>query len=450
MYKKEFLSNGIPVITETTEGMRSVCIGIWVNVGSRHESNDKNGVSHFLEHMFFKGTRKRTARDIAVEIDSIGGELNAFTSRESTTFYVKVLDEHVPKGIELLTDVFLHSTFPEEDIEKERRIIKEEIKMVEDTPDDYIHDLFSRTVWGEEGLGQSVLGRRETIKTFTREDLVEHIRKYYGTRDTIVACAGNFEQDALIHSLEHNLGSLRRASEPERGPAPKFMSKVNIIPKDLSEVHICLGLEGLPQGSEERYSIYLLNTILGAGVSSRLFQEIREKRGLAYSIYSFISSYYDTGLWAVYAGTGRKRAREVINLIADELRGLSNTITSDELQRAKDQLKGNLILALESTSSRMTNIARQEIYYGRYFSPDEIMKAVDAVTLEEIKGLADRLINQRSDRDREETPQTQPTQLTPQTPQTPSAGSGQVSYDSQRVPFALVVYGPVKEKVYDL
>ncbi|MFZ6017233.1 MAG: M16 family metallopeptidase [Nitrospirota bacterium] len=376
---------------ESVKNMRSVALGIWVKVGSRNELPDRNGVSHFLEHMFFKGTKKRSARDIAVEIDSMGGDLNAFTSRESTTFYVKVLDEYAEKGIELLADVFLHSTFPEEDIEKEKRIIKEEIKMVEDTPDDYIHDLFNQTIWGQDGLGQPVLGRRETIKSFTRDDLVSHIRKYYGTRDTIISCAGNFESDHLLYMLNKNLGSLRRGSEPEKGVMPDFNSKVEVFSKELSEAHICLGVKGLPQASEERYSLFLLSTILGAGVSSRLFQEIREKRGLAYSIYSFIASYFDTGVWGVYAGVSRKRVREVVELILKEMYGLKDTLTEIELQRAKNQLKGNIILGLESSSSRMNNIARQEIYYGRYYSPEEIIKEVNSITLGRIRDLAERL-----------------------------------------------------------
>jgi predicted Zn-dependent peptidase len=394
MFKKEHLSNGIPVVMEQLKNMRSVALGIWVKVGSRDEGLDKNGISHFLEHMFFKGTVKRTAKDIAVEIDSLGGELNAFTSKESTTFYVKVLDEYIEKGIELLSDIFLHSTFPQEDIEKEKRIIKEEIKLVEDTPDDYIHDLFNQTIWGNKGLGQPVLGRRETVKSFTREDLISHIRKYYGTKDVVISCAGNFDHESIISILNKSFGSLRRGSEPEKGPTSHFQSKVEVFHKELSEAHVCFGVEGIPQTSEDRYSLFALNTIFGAGVSSRLFQEIREKRGLAYSIYSFVSSYYDTGIWGVYAGVSRKRVGEVAELIIKEMHDLKSTLTEVELQRSKNQLKGNIILGLESTSSRMANIARQEIYHGRYYSPKEIMKEVDSITLGHIQTLAEKLIKQ--------------------------------------------------------
>jgi predicted Zn-dependent peptidase len=392
MFIKEHLLNGLPVVMESLKNMRSVVLGIWVKVGSRNELPEKNGISHFLEHMFFKGTKKRSAKDIAFEIDSLGGDLNAFTSRESTTFYVKVLDEYLEKGCELLSDVFLYSAFPEEDIEKEKRIIKEEIKMIEDTPDDYIHDLFNQTIWGHSGLGQPVLGHRDTVRSFAKDDLLSHIRKYYGTKDIVISCAGNFEPEHLLFMLNKNLGNLRRGSEPERGAPPDFKGKLEVFRKELSEAHICLGVQGLSQASEERYSLIVLNTILGAGVSSRLFQEIREKRGLAYSIYSFIASYLDTGVWGVYAGVSRKKVREVLELILEEMNNLSDTLNEAELQRAKNQLKGNIILGLESTSSRMNNIARQEIYYGRYYSPKEMMNKVDSVTLNQIKDLVSKLV----------------------------------------------------------
>lgn len=392
MFLKEYLPNGIPVVMEPMKNMRSVTLGIWVKVGSRHESPDKNGISHFIEHMFFKGTKKRTAKDIAFEIDSLGGDLNAFTSKEDTVFYVKLLDKYLEKGAELLSDVFLHSTFSEEDIEKEKMIIKEEIKMVEDSPDDYIHDLFNQTVWGHTGLGQPVLGRKETIGSFTRDDLLLHIKKHYGTSDMVIACAGNFEPPHLLHILNENLGGLSRSSESEKNLSHDFKTSIGVYSKELSETHLCLGVRGLPQASEERYSLFVLNTILGAGISSRLFQEIREKRGLAYSIYSFIASYSDTGIWGVYAGVSREKVNEVLELILKEMYSLKDTLNEAELERAKNQLKGNIVLGLESTSSRMNNIARQEIYLGRYYSPEEIMEKVDLVTLNCIKELSEKLI----------------------------------------------------------
>ena len=391
MFKKAILDNGIPLLMESAHQVHSVCIGIWVKVGARNESRGKNGISHFLEHMFFKGTNTHTAKEIATKIDSLGGELNAFTSTEYTLFYVKVLDEYIEQALGLLTDLILHSTFPEVDIEKEKNIVIEEIKMVEDSPSDYVHELFSKNIWGEEGLGQSVLGTEETINSFSRNDLIDHVNKYYGTGHLIVACSGNFVEERLLANLNRTIGSLKRGGERTNSPHPGFASEINIVTKDLSESHICLGVNGLPYNSTDRYTMHLLNTILGAGISSRLFQNVRENRGLAYSIYSYHVAYVDTGLWAVYAGTDKKHVCEVVNICIHEMSNLPDSITDDELQRAKAQLKGNLILALESTSNKMTNIAKQEIYYKKYFSPDEIIALVESVTLEDVKFLAQRL-----------------------------------------------------------
>ncbi|MEJ2181970.1 MAG: pitrilysin family protein [Nitrospirota bacterium] len=391
MFSKKALDNGVLVVMEQIRNVRSVALGIWVQVGSRHEPRERNGISHFLEHMFFKGTEKRTALDIAVDMDSLGGELNAFTSKESTTFYVKVLDEYLGRGVELLGDIFLGSTFPEEEIEREKSVVGEEIKMVEDTPDDYVHDLFNRSVWGEDGLGQAVLGTRDTVGGFSRENILEHIKNSYGTGNIVVACAGHFDEDALMENLNRALDGIGLGPKPQTGALPVFRPRESVHEKDLSEVHICMGVKALPQPSEERYHLLLLNTILGGGVSSRLFQEIREKRGLAYSVYSFLSMYGDTGLWGVYAGTGEEHAQEVVEHTAREFRSLAQTVTKQELERAKAQVKGNLILGLESTSRRMQNIAIQQIYYGRYYSPGEILKKIDAVTLEEVRHLAGRL-----------------------------------------------------------
>jgi len=395
MVKKVLLGNNIPVLLENVKEVRSMCIGIWVKTGARYEQTDKNGISHFLEHMYFKGTERRSAEGIAMETDSLGAELNAFTSSEYTLFYVKVLDEFMEKAVDLLTDIFLHSTLPVAGIEKERNIISEEINMVEDTPSDYIHELFSKHVWGESGLGQSVLGSKEIIDTFTREDLLNYVGRFYGIGNIVIACCGNFREEEFMALLNSSLGRLGRVSEKRGESSTVFKSGIHAVTKDLSEAHVCLGVKGIPYGSEDRYSMHLLNTILGSGFSSRLFQNIREKRGLVYSIYSYHMSYSDTGLWAVYAGTDKKHLGEVIDITVNEMRSLSTTITPVELQRAKAQLKGNLILALESTSSKMTNIAKQEIYYGKYFSPEEVIAMVESVTLEDVKNVADRLVGAR-------------------------------------------------------
>ncbi|MFN3739647.1 MAG: M16 family metallopeptidase [Thermodesulfovibrionales bacterium] len=392
-FRKEYLKNGIPVVMAPMKEFRSVSIGIWVRTGSRFESPEENGISHFLEHIFFKGTEKRTQKDIAMEIDSIGGELNAFTSKETTTFYIRVLDQFLEKGIDLLSDIFLNSIFPEEEIEKEKSIIKEEIKLVEDTPDDYIHDLFHQTIWDNSGLGQPILGRRETIKTFSREKLLNYKKKYYGTKDIVVSCAGRFEPEKVIDLLNKFLGSMDAGSDPPEIIRPVFHPRKNIHKKDLSEVHLCLGVEAFELSSIYRYHLSILNAILGGGVSSRLFQEIREKRGLAYSIYSYVTAFLDTGVWGVYAGTSKKRYNEVIELITKEMTGLKDTISEEELRKTKDQLKGNIILGLESTGNTMSHIARQEIYYKRYISLEETISQIEKISLNEIREIAERLVS---------------------------------------------------------
>ena len=344
MFKKVTLDNNIPVLMETAREVHSVCIGIWVKVGSRNESPEKNGISHFLEHMFFKGTGSRSAEGIAMEIDSLGGELNAFTSSEYTVFYIKVLDEYMDKAVELLTDIFMNSTFPAEDIEKEKNVVNEEINMVEDTPSDYIHEIFNRNIWGEEGLGQSVLGKRDTLNALTRENLLEYIDKNFEELGSDFTKEALIRENELVGHLNDSLGRIKKSGVQRTAMLPEYNSSRNIVNKDLSEAHICLGLKGMPYNSEERYSLHLLNTVLGSGFSSRLFQNVREKRGLVYSIYSYHVSYFDAGLWSVYAGTEKKHANEVIDITVNEIRNLSNSITAAELQRSKAQLKGNLIL----------------------------------------------------------------------------------------------------------
>ncbi len=390
--KKERLINGIPVLMVPMRNYRSVATGIWVKSGSRYEPEEKNGISHFIEHMFFKGTTKRTQKEIAIEVDSLGGELNAFTSKETTTFYIKVLDQFLEKGLELLSDIYTNSTFPEEEIEKEKLIIKEEIKLVEDTPDDYIHDLFYETVWDRSGLGQPILGRRETIKRFTRDSLLEYKKRFYGIEEIVISCAGNFNPETILPYLNKYFGNINEGSTPHAITKPEFHRRTNIIKKDLSEVHICIGVEAFELSNPKRYHLALLNAILGGGISSRLFQEVREKRGLAYSIYSFVSLYRDIGVWGVYAGTSKKRYEEVIDIIKKEMLNLSETITDDEFKRAKDQLKGNLILGLESTGNMMNHIARQEIYYKRHLSQEEIIKQIDRITIKEIKDVLKNLL----------------------------------------------------------
>ncbi|MBF0538668.1 MAG: insulinase family protein [Nitrospirae bacterium] len=386
MYRKEYLQNGIPLVMEQIAGLRSVAAGIWVKVGGRYESPQNNGISHFLEHMFFKGTKTRTQKDIAIEIDSLGGDINAFTSRENTTFYVKLLRDNIKEGVDILSDIFLNSLLNETDITKEQEIITEEINMLEDTPEDYIHDLFYEDIWGLDTIGLPILGSVENVTSFTRNDLTRHIDHYYNTKNTIISCSGNIDFDEMYALFNSTLGQLQPKDNTSGEPlkTPTFSHGLNVHEKDHTEVHICIGTEGIKQDSIQRYPFLLLNTIFGSGISSRLFQEIRENRGLVYSIYSYLSSYHDTGVFGVYAASSKKKYIEVIDVVLKEMDALKDTITEVELTRAKNQLKGNTLMHLESSSARMHNIARQEIYYQKYYSPDEIIRGIEAIKLKDV------------------------------------------------------------------
>lgn len=397
MFRKDVLDNGIRVVSETIPVSHSVSIGIWVMVGSRDEPQEKNGISHFLEHMFFKGTERRSAKDIAIEVDSIGGELNAFTSREETTFYARTLDEHLPIALDILSDIFLHSVFDLQEIEKEKRIILEEIKMVEDTPDDYVHDLYYKTAWKDNPLGQPVLGRKEVIESLKKENLIDYIEGYYYPENIVISAAGNLNPDSLLRYLDETFGRLKRNKHLNNKILPKFVGNIYGKKKGLESVHLCIGVEGLKYTDENRYSLLILNSILGNSVSSRLFQEIREKRGLAYAIFSYAASYRDTGMLTVYAATDSSKVREVIDLILKEFISIKKDIVcKDELRKAKEQLKGNLILSLESTINKMTQIGRQEIYFSRNFTIEEMLHNIDAVTSEQVQRIAHSLFGKDS------------------------------------------------------
>ena len=389
MYRKDTLTNGIRVVSETLPKSRSVSIGVWVKVGSRHEPQELGGVSHFIEHMFFKGTQKRTAKDIAIEMDSIGGEMNAFTSQETTTYYVKVVDEHLPIAIDLLSDILIGSRFDPVEMEKERKVILEEIKGVEDTPDDFIHELFTGTVWPNNSLGRPILGTRDTIKGLKHEDIISYINSYYSPKEIVISVAGNFEHGRLIELLNMSFGRLSRGTTAKKEVTPGFTADVAVRKKQLEQVQICMGSRGLNYTHEDRYAASALNTVLGNSMSSRLFQEVREQNALAYSIYSYVTSYRDTGLLTIYAGADPSNVLEVIRLIMKELRKIKQEgITQAEETRVKNQIKGSLVLSLESSNSHMSRIARQEIYFGKYLSMDDIIKGVEKVTKEQVQRLA--------------------------------------------------------------
>lgn len=360
--------------------VRSVAIGLWVRVGSRFERAACAGVSHFIEHLLFKGTESRSAEDIARAIDGVGGSLDAFTSRENTCFYAKVLGEHLPLAVDLLSDLLLHPKLDPEDVEKERRVVLEEIKMVEDDPDDLIHDLFAQQVWPDHPLGRPILGSRQSLQAITRQDVLDQLRDFYQPDRLIVAAAGDLDHSKVVDLIRSALGEWSGRSVATNGGAPVCYVAEHHAERDSAQLHLVLGAEGLPYSHPHRYAFFLQNAILGSSMSSRLFQEIREKRGLAYSIYSYQASYQDSGLMAVYAGTSPESYRQVVDLVRAEFTRLKDEpVDLEEFQRAKEQLKGNLLLGLEGTSSRMTRLAKAEIYFQRYFDLDEIIRGIDGV-----------------------------------------------------------------------
>jgi len=390
MYHKTVLDNGIRILTEELPYVRSAAVGIWVNVGARHEDKNINGIAHFIEHMLFKGTKKRSAADIAKEMDSVGGILNAFTNREYTCFYAKVLEKHLPMAVDLLSDIFLNSVFDPEELEKERKVVLQEISMVEDTPDDYVHDFFNEVVWPEDPLGRPILGTVKTINSLSRENLTGYIKDRYVAGDIIISASGSIKHQEIVNLLSGNgFGSLKTEARGRKLDTPSFSPKIEVYKKKLEQVHLCMGTGSIEQTHPLRYHNYVLNTVLGGGMSSRLFQEIREKRGLAYSVYSYLNTYSDTGYLSVYVGTGESEYKQVIGLVRDELGRLKEKpIDAEELQSAKEQIKGNLILGMESTDSWMTKLAKNEIYFGRDVPIDEVMAGIDAVTAEGVRDLA--------------------------------------------------------------
>lgn len=392
-FRRFSLDNGIRLLTERMEHVRSVTLGIWVNAGARDETAALNGISHFLEHMHFKGTRTRTAVEIANAIDAVGGELNAFTSREGTTYYVKILDSRLDIGIDILSDILLNSTYPEAEIEKERDIIIDEIRMSEDTPDDYVHDLFNKTIWGDDGPGRGVLGTPETVASIGRPELAAFASERYRPHGIVISAAGRFDAEALASRLNACFGQMETGVQPPaRLPSAPFGNRFSLTQRDTAEAHICIGVEGIRADDPDRYALSVLNTIFGGGTSSSLFQEIREKRGLAYSVYSYLSAYTDTGLFGVYAGVDPRKAAEVSRLVLAEFARIPKTLDSASVSLAKEQLKGNLILGLESTSSRMNQMARNEIYLGRHFTLEDILERIDAVTVDNVSHVAERLV----------------------------------------------------------
>ncbi len=381
------LPNGLVVVTEKMPHVRSVSVGIWIGTGSRVESPESNGLAHFIEHMVFKGTERRTAEQIAQSVDSVGGMLDAFTAKEMTCFNAKVLDEHLPIAFSVISDLVLRPRFDGEDLAKEKQVVLEEIKMDEDNPEYLIHELFTQNFWRGHSLGRPILGTPETVSQFSREVLFQCFRSWYAPQNTCITAAGNLEHAQLVDLVAREFGDLPVGDGPAvRGPAARTTSGIQQRnKKELEQVHIILGVPSYPLAHERRYAASLLNLILGGGISSRLFQNIRERQGLAYSIFSELSPYTDSGVLAVYAGTSQKSATKVIRSVVEEFRRIGQqAVSAEELRRAKDHLKGSLMLSLESTSSRMSNLARQAMYFDRFLSLDEMLSSIEAVTCEEL------------------------------------------------------------------
>lgn len=392
--QKQVLDNGLTIITETMPAVRSVSMGIWVRTGSRQESEAVNGITHFLEHMVFKGTKNRTAEEIARSADSIGGHLDAFTAKECTSFSIKVLDEHVARGFDVLADIVKNPLLMPDDIAKESQVVQEEIKMVEDTPDDLVHEIFTQNYWRGHALGRPILGTRQTVRSFDRSLLTDYFGQHYTPQNVIVTAAGHLEHDRIVDLVAKEFAGLPPGDPPvaDTAPIPHPIIRQR-HKKNLKQSHICLGAPAYSHVDEKRFACYVMNTVMGGGMSSHLFQHIREQRGLAYAVFSGLSAFRDAGYLSVYAGTATENVREVIKLIVEELHRMkSKVLAEEEIQRAKDYLKGSTLLGLESTMSRMSNLARQEMYFGRHVSMDEIAQRLDAVQADDVLGVAQELL----------------------------------------------------------
>jgi predicted Zn-dependent peptidase len=389
MVVREVLDTGLRLITETMPHVRSVTIGVWLMRGSRHESEEHGGIAHFVEHMLFKGTDTRTAEDIAQAIDSIGGQLDAFTAEEYASYYIKVLDEHLPLAVDLLADIVMRPAFADDEVAREKKVILEEIKMVEDTPDDLVHELFTQHFWDSHPLGRPILGAKESVEAFTADTLRDYFRRVYVAPNMIVSAAGNLDHANVRDLVTKAFAALPSKGETLDQDAPTVRPTVVTRTKELEQSHICLGTNSYQQNHDDRYVSYILNSLLGGSMSSRLFQNIREKRGLAYSVFSGLSAYRDAGNLTIYAGCAADVVEEVIDLCVEELRGLKRVrVPEAELSRAKDHLKGSLMLSLENTASRMSHLARQEIYFDRHFGLDETLAGVQRVSVDDLQRVA--------------------------------------------------------------
>ena len=391
--KLHTMANGVRIITEKVPGVKSCSLGFWVGTGSRMEREDEQGITHFIEHLLFKGTETRSAKDIAESLDSVGGQLNAFTAKEMTCYYARVMEEHLPLASDVLTDMLFHSTFASDFMDKERGVIKEEISMYEDSPDELIHDVFLEAAWPDNPLGTPILGTAESLDRIDGDMVRRYIDRQYVPERIVIACAGSLEHERVVELLTPAFAGLKQAKQPALIPAPAALSGNDAhLTKDTGQVQICLGTRGVSAPDDRNYPLYVLNNVLGGGLSSRLVQTIREERGLAYSTYSFNSAFSDSGIFALCAGTSPQTAELVVSLIRQEMDLIrKDGISAEELMRAKEQVRGSLYMGLESVSNRMNRIGRNLLLLDRIISPEETMEKVDEVVREEIPALAEYL-----------------------------------------------------------
>jgi len=393
-FKKTILPNGLRIVAEKIPHVRSVSFGVWVDVGSRDEKLEKNGISHFAEHMVFKGTKTRSAQQIAQSLESVGGHLNAFTSREQTCYYAKVLDENLPQAVEIIADIIRNSVLREEDVKKEKKVILEEIKDVADSPAEMIHDLFALSLWSKHSLGYPVMGRAKSVRGFSRTDLVSFMRHNYSPQRIVIAASGNLEHQRLIQDIEMLFPFRTDRGRSLQRSSPRAAKNVRFKRKKTAQVHLCLGFPSFPFSDPGRPALSVLNNIVGAGMSSRLFQKVREEKSLVYTIYSYIDFYQDTGILGIYYATSERQIRQALSLVIEELENLkAGKLSESELTGAKNQLKGQLMLGLESTSNRMHRIAKHELLVGRFINLDESLNLIDGVTIEEVVAVANRIFD---------------------------------------------------------
>ncbi|MDI6725996.1 MAG: pitrilysin family protein, partial [Smithellaceae bacterium] len=389
MYNKTILDGGIRVVSEAIEQVRSVSIGVWVLCGARYEEEASSGMCHFLEHMLFKGTTGRAAYDIAAAIDSIGGIMNAFTGKELTAYYIKVPDYHLTVAIDLLADMFTNSLFDQAEIEKEKSVVIQEISLLDDSPDDYIHDYFESTFWNGQSLGRPVLGTRDSVGSFSREGLGSFFQSRYSGGNLVISATGNVDHRVLVDLVREAFSGQILSPVVSKDVAPVSSAGIHVLERDLEQVHLIIGTDAPAAVSDRRYAALIINALLGGCMSSRLFQEIRERRGLAYSVHSFLASYLDTGILGIYTGAAQDKIGEIIQVVMAELERFREVALSDgELTQAKELIKGNYLLSMESTDTRLSRLAKNEICFNRYVSSDEFIGYIEGVRREDVLSLA--------------------------------------------------------------